>query len=166
MSGSYSNTSGIGEVSVFNPRTVVDPRVSLAPHVTYSVRDANYGPEVERRYSDFLWFSNRLEYFYPGVIIPPLPAKNSLARFNDRFIEARRVALEKFINKVVRHHRLGKFSDLETFLHASEAVFSAAKRESADTMPSAVAAWIDKAPLRVRALDTPASSALFKMHAV
>lgn len=61
-----------GEISVSDPRRVVDPRISITPHVAYSVRDTNYGPLVERRYSDFLWLVERLEESFPGVIIPPL----------------------------------------------------------------------------------------------
>jgi hypothetical protein len=142
---SYFSQLGVGEVSVFTPRTIVDPRISITPFVTYCVRDANYGPVVERRYSDFVWFSERLAIFYPGIIIPPLPPKNSLGRFGDRFVEARRVALEKFINKVVKHKRLGSFSDLETFVRAPDVVFSSAKKETTAPLHLVASVWLDKA---------------------
>ena len=73
MSGRQGEAAvAFGEISVSDPRRIADPRISLTPHVVYSVRDTNYGPMVERRYSDFLWLAERLEEAFPGVIIPPL----------------------------------------------------------------------------------------------
>jgi hypothetical protein len=54
----------IGEVSVCDPRKVMDPRVALTPHVSYSVRDANYGPMVERSNKSFLLLPNAYAHVF------------------------------------------------------------------------------------------------------
>lgn len=43
---------------------------------------------VLRRYSDFVWLYDTLCANNPGVIVPPIPEKNSLGRFQDAFVEA------------------------------------------------------------------------------
>ena len=45
----YHSNAPLGEISVTDPRTVADLRKTLTPHINYSIRDANYGPMVERR---------------------------------------------------------------------------------------------------------------------
>jgi PX domain len=42
---------------------------------------------VLRRYSDFVWLYDTLCNNNPGVIVPPIPEKNSLGRFQDAFVE-------------------------------------------------------------------------------
>lgn len=137
--------AGVGEITVSDPRHVVDPRISITPHITYCVRDSNYGPMVDRRYSDFIWLVERLEANYPGVIIPPLPPKNALGRFNESFIESRRIALERFMNKVVKHRKLGKSTDLETFVRAPDKQFEVVKKETSKTVLSKTTTWIGSA---------------------
>lgn len=73
---------------------------------------------VHRRYRDFLWLSNKLSNKYPGVIIPPVPEKHAIGRFQDEFIESRRIALERFIQKVALHPILQNDSDLGLFLES------------------------------------------------
>ena len=51
---------------------------------------------VLRRYSDFVWLSDRLHVERAGAIVPPLPDKQPVGRFSPAFIEARRMGLELF----------------------------------------------------------------------
>ncbi|TKS88086.1 Sorting nexin-7 [Collichthys lucidus] len=63
--------------------------------------------EVRRRYQDFLWLRSRLEENHPTLIVHPLPEKfvmkGMVERFNDDFIETRRKALHRFLNKISEH---------------------------------------------------------------
>ncbi|XP_040262731.1 sorting nexin-7 [Bufo bufo] len=78
--------------------------------------------EVRRRYQDFLWLKSRLEEAHPTLIIPPLPekfiVKGMVERFNDDFIETRRKALHKFLNRIADHPTLTFNEDFKIFLTA------------------------------------------------
>ncbi|GJJ76420.1 sorting nexin-9/18/33 [Entomortierella parvispora] len=75
---------------------------------------------VERRYSQFEWLYERLIRKFGALVFPPLPEKQYTGRFSDEFIERRRRALERFLNRLVRHPVL-RYSDLVThFLSCSD----------------------------------------------
>ncbi|KAF8939239.1 hypothetical protein BGZ58_010322 [Dissophora ornata] len=75
---------------------------------------------VERRYSQFEWLYERLANKFGALILPPLPEKQYAGRFSEEFIERRRRALERFLNRLVRHPVL-RYSDLLThFLSCSD----------------------------------------------
>ncbi|KAF9185257.1 hypothetical protein BGZ50_003182 [Haplosporangium sp. Z 11] len=75
---------------------------------------------VERRYSQFEWLYERLLHKFGALVFPPLPEKQYAGRFSEEFIERRRRALERFLNRLVRHPVL-RYSDLVThFLSCSE----------------------------------------------
>lgn len=72
---------------------------------------------VYRRYRDVVWLHDRLCSIFPGVIIPPIPGKKLVGNMDAEFVEARRAALEDYLNRVTHHPRLAKDSfDLQTFL--------------------------------------------------
>ena len=59
--------------------------------------------KVNRRFSDFIWLRNTLTKFYPGIYCPPIPEKKAgPARFEDKFIEKRRLFLTQFINDLTK----------------------------------------------------------------
>ncbi|KAG0038433.1 ferrochelatase hem15 [Podila clonocystis] len=75
---------------------------------------------VERRYSQFEWLHERLLNKFGALILPPLPEKQYTGRFSEEFIERRRRALERFLNRLVRHPVI-RYCDLLThFLSCSE----------------------------------------------
>jgi len=82
---------------------------------------------VLRRYSDFLWLYERLHVERAGAIVPPIPEKQPVGRFNAAFVEDRRVNLERFLRRVAVHPELADASCLETFLRADDVSFQAAK---------------------------------------
>lgn len=73
---------------------------------------------VTRRYRDFLWLYERLHDSSPGVVVPPPPEKQTLGRFDTNFVESRRMALERMINKIAAHPILQNDGDLKTFLES------------------------------------------------
>ena len=82
---------------------------------------------VLRRYSDFLWLYERLHSERAGAIVPPVPEKQPVGRFNPAFVEIRRRELERFLRRAAVHPELQGSSALEAFLKADDVTFNAAK---------------------------------------
>ncbi|XP_061522594.1 sorting nexin-7 [Phycodurus eques] len=80
--------------------------------------------EVLRRYQDFLWLRSRLEETYPTLIVHPLPEKfvmkGMVERFSDDFIETRKKALHRFLNKITGHPILSFNQHFKLFLTAQD----------------------------------------------
>uniref|UniRef100_UPI00398F412E sorting nexin-7 isoform X3 n=1 Tax=Pristiophorus japonicus TaxID=55135 RepID=UPI00398F412E len=76
--------------------------------------------EVRRRYQDFLWLKGKLEEAHSTLIVPPLPEKfvmrGMVDRFNEDFVETRRKALHKFLNRIADHPTLSFNEDFKIFL--------------------------------------------------
>uniref|UniRef100_A0A6I8PHG1 Sorting nexin 7 n=1 Tax=Ornithorhynchus anatinus TaxID=9258 RepID=A0A6I8PHG1_ORNAN len=89
--------------------------------------------EVRRRYQDFLWLKGKLEDAHPTLIIPPLPEKfimkGMVERFNDDFIETRKKALHKFLNRIADHPTLTFNEDFKVFLTAQAWELSSYKKQ-------------------------------------
>ncbi|KAF2863397.1 Vps5-domain-containing protein [Piedraia hortae CBS 480.64] len=108
--------------------TVGDPHTvggAASSHTVYSVMTRTTSKAylqnsftVSRRYRDFLWLYERLHDNNPGVIIPPPPEKQAVGRFDSNFIESRRMALERMVNKIAAHPTLQVDGDLKTFLES------------------------------------------------
>ena len=73
---------------------------------------------VTRRYRDFLWLYNSLHTNNPGVVVPPPPEKQAVGRFDTNFVESRRAALERMLNKTAAHPTLQHDGDLKLFLES------------------------------------------------
>ncbi|KAG9231081.1 Vps5 C terminal like-domain-containing protein [Amylocarpus encephaloides] len=110
------------DISVGDPHKVGDLTSS---HIVYLVRTkttskAYRQPEfaVTRRYRDFLWLYNGLHGNNPGIVVPPPPEKQAVGRFDTNFVESRRAALERMLNKIAAHPTLQHDSDLKLFLES------------------------------------------------
>lgn len=73
---------------------------------------------VTRRYRDFLWLYNSLHASNPGVVVAPPPEKQAMGRFDTNFVESRRAALERMLNKIASHPILQHDGDLKIFLES------------------------------------------------
>ncbi|KAI9341807.1 Vps5 C terminal like-domain-containing protein, partial [Zopfochytrium polystomum] len=111
------------DVRVTEPQKVGADLINA--HVTYKVKTKTNCPEyrnpefgVTRRYRDFLWLYNQLQERYPGVIIPPIPEKNALGRFQNEFVETRRLGLERCLKRITIHPLLQSDADLRMFLES------------------------------------------------
>ncbi|KAK9907498.1 hypothetical protein WJX75_004827 [Coccomyxa subellipsoidea] len=102
---------------------------SMSAYVSYKIctnttlpQYKNKQPEVIRRFRDFAWLRTRLQEQNRGIIIPPLPEKNVVQKYQmtTEFIETRRMALSVFLNRVAAHPALAQSKDLQNFLEASE----------------------------------------------
>ncbi|KAG9532521.1 Vps5-domain-containing protein, partial [Aureobasidium melanogenum] len=110
------------DISVGDPHKVGDLTSS---HTVYQVRTkttskAYRTPEftVSRRYRDFLWLYNQLHNNNPGVVVPPPPEKQAMNRFDQNFVESRRAALERMLNKSAAHPVLQHDGDFKLFLES------------------------------------------------
>ncbi|KIJ65594.1 hypothetical protein HYDPIDRAFT_174995 [Hydnomerulius pinastri MD-312] len=109
-------------ISVDDPQKVGDP---IRAHTLYTVHTRTSSPlfskatfSVLRRYSDFLWLYETLSLNNPGVVVPPVPEKSPFGRFDENFVQQRRLALEKCIQKAANHPVLAKDPDLKLFLES------------------------------------------------
>ncbi|KIM95105.1 hypothetical protein OIDMADRAFT_45523 [Oidiodendron maius Zn] len=110
------------DITVGDPHKVGDLTSS---HIVYLVKTkttskAYREPEfsVTRRYRDFLWLYNSLHSNNPGIVVPPPPEKQAVGRFDTNFVESRRAALERMLNKTAAHPTLQHDGDLKMFLES------------------------------------------------
>ncbi|RAO65875.1 uncharacterized protein BHQ10_001887 [Talaromyces amestolkiae] len=109
-------------ITVGDPHKVGDLTSS---HIVYQIRTKTTSKayrrpefEVSRRYRDFLWIYNQLHNNNPGVVVPPPPEKQAVGRFDTNFVESRRAALERMVNKIAAHPILQHDADLKIFLES------------------------------------------------
>ncbi|XP_062376656.1 sorting nexin-7 isoform X1 [Sardina pilchardus] len=113
-------------ITVDNPESHITTIETFITYrvVTKTTRGEFDSPEYEvrRRYQDFLWLRGRLEEAHPTLIVHPLPEKfvmkGMVERFNDDFIETRRTALHRFLNRIAEHPILSCNEDFKIFLSA------------------------------------------------
>ena len=61
---------------------------------------------------------NQLHNNSPGVVVPPPPEKQAVGRFDTEFVESRRAALERMLNRIAAHPILQHDADLKLFLES------------------------------------------------
>ena len=103
----------------------------------YTVRTRTTSPHyrkgefsVLRRFSDFLWLFETLTANNPGVIVPPVPDKHPFGRFQDTFIETRRLALQRALTKITAHPVLQLDPDLRMFLESDHFAVDSKNRKA------------------------------------
>lgn len=107
--------------------TVTEPNKigeGVAAYIAYKVsRTSPPSEAVLRRFRDFSWLQHKLQQRHKGVIIPPLPEKSTVQKFQMAadFIESRRRALQVFLCKVYAHPVLRDSPEVNVFLMASDA---------------------------------------------
>ncbi|KAJ1833178.1 Vacuolar protein sorting-associated protein vps5 [Coemansia sp. RSA 2711] len=116
-------------IEVTDPVKVSD---ALKSHIAYKVRTQSDGEMfgerdmvVRRRYRDFDWLVQELVARHPGVIVPAIPEKQSMGRFEDEFVEARRAGLESCLARIGRHPVLWRDDVFRLFLGADDFVSKA-----------------------------------------
>lgn len=107
-------------------QTYISYRVTSGNNKNYSSNSVS----VVRRYSDFVWLYGQLTQQFLGVIMPPLPEKQSVGRFGSEFVETRRRALEKFLFRVLYHPELGSSDYFKQFLTSDDNSLHKLKEES------------------------------------
>ena len=75
----------------------------LKSFIAYKLTPSFNNVEVFRRYKQFDWLHERLAEKFSMIPIPPLPDKQISGRYEQQFIEHRRVQLQEFIDWMCRH---------------------------------------------------------------
>ncbi|CAG8501251.1 11502_t:CDS:10 [Acaulospora colombiana] len=125
------------QITVEDPQKIGDP---INAHIIYKVRTRTTSNSfksrdftVLRRYRDFLWLYNQLTNGNPGVIVPPVPGKHAIGRFQDEFVESRRQALERCLNKITTHPMLYKDPNLMMFLESDRFVIDVKRKNKGES---------------------------------
>lgn len=71
--------------------------------IAYQLTPSFNNIAVSRRYKHFDWLHERLLNKFCLIPIPPLPDKQISGRYEDQFVEHRRVQLQEFVDWVCRH---------------------------------------------------------------
>ena len=108
--------------------------IILVTIITIWIGLGSAGNSVVRRYGDFDWLAKELAKNFPGIIIPPVPDKQAVGRFQDEFVESRRRSLEKFLVRIANHEDLCDAQAFHTFLNADDTELSIAKEKSSKLM--------------------------------
>ncbi|CAH1796001.1 unnamed protein product [Owenia fusiformis] len=120
------------EITVNNPQKVGD---GLSSYMAYSVNTKSTIPEfkspelsVLRRFSDFLGLHEKLaqKHLHLGRLVPPAPEKSLVGMTKVKmakdesgtreFVQVRRAALERYLNRTAAHPILRDDSDFREFL--------------------------------------------------
>lgn len=92
--------------------------------------DFNGSEPVSRRYRDFRWLYHQLQNNHLGIIIPPPPTKQTyIGRFNENFIENRRLSLEKMLTKISNLPTICNDPDFIMFLTSTDFINESKERE-------------------------------------
>lgn len=89
-------------VSVASPKKESKLK-GLKSFIAYQLTPSFNNLQVSRRYKHFDWLHERLSEKYCLISIPPLPDKQISNRYDDTFIEHRRIQLQEFVDWVCRH---------------------------------------------------------------
>lgn len=122
------------EIHVTSPHKVGDGMSSYMAYKVTTKTNLSYfkknNPEVNRRFSDFLGLREKLceKYLQNGRIIPPCPDKSVIgmtkvkmskedeSSTQSEFVEKRRAALERYLNRTASHPNLRVDPDFREFL--------------------------------------------------
>ncbi|CAN1266450.1 Sorting nexin 2B [Linum perenne] len=130
LSRSPSSSSEYIKITVSNPLKEQENSNSLVPggntYVTYLITTRTNMQEfngsefsVRRRFKDVVTLSDRLAEAYRGFFIPPRPDKSVVegqVMQKQEFVEQRRVALEKYLRRLVAHPVIRNSDELKVFL--------------------------------------------------
>uniref|UniRef100_A0A5F8G9Z9 Sorting nexin-2 n=1 Tax=Monodelphis domestica TaxID=13616 RepID=A0A5F8G9Z9_MONDO len=124
------------EIGVSDPEKVGDGmNAYMAYRVTTKTSLSMFNKNefsVKRRFSDFLGLHSKLatKYLHIGYIVPPAPEKSIVGMTkvkvgkedssSTEFVEKRRAALERYLQRTVKHPTLLQDPDLRQFLESSE----------------------------------------------
>lgn len=99
--------------------------------IAYQLTPSFNNISVSRRYKHFDWLHERLVDKFCLIPIPPLPDKQISGRYEEQFVEHRRVQLQEFVDWVCRHPVLSKCEVWYHFLTCTdEKVWKMGKRKA------------------------------------
>eukprot|EP00834_Sanchytrium_tribonematis_P003450 NODE_132_length_16614_cov_0.935392.p9 type:complete len:247 gc:universal NODE_132_length_16614_cov_0.935392:12202-12942(+) len=104
---------------------------ALNPHVEYKIE---YGSHVYwKRYSEFEKLDAYLRQKYDHLI-PPLPPKKYLGRFNGVFLRTRQILLEWYLNELLDHESVKNEEMINMFLKSQNVTIPTLKSASSGSL--------------------------------
>lgn len=88
--------------------------------IAYQLTPSFNNIQVSRRYKHFDWLHERLTDKFCLIPIPPLPDKQISGRYEEQFIEHRRVQLQDFVDWVCKHPVLSRCDVWQHFLTCTD----------------------------------------------
>ncbi|KAH8286058.1 hypothetical protein KR054_002103 [Drosophila jambulina] len=99
--------------------------------IAYQLTPSFNNISVSRRYKHFDWLHERLVDKFCLIPVPPLPDKQISGRYEEQFVEHRRVQLQEFVDWVCRHPVI---SNCEVWYHfltcRDEKIWKSGKRKA------------------------------------
>ena len=105
LSASSKSSSRELAISVENPILISSGWLGSTSYYQYTIITRSSGKvfQVKRRFSDMDWMHNQLVAKYKGFIIPTRPDKKLIKNTDEKFIEERRLQMEKYLNIIAKH---------------------------------------------------------------
>ena len=75
---------------------------------------------MERRFKHFDWLHARIGNKFSVMVFGALPDKQMSGRFEEDFIERRRLALERYMNRLARHPVISQSTVFQHFLNCGD----------------------------------------------
>ncbi|KAH8259594.1 hypothetical protein KR026_007062 [Drosophila bipectinata] len=99
--------------------------------IAYQLTPSFNNISVSRRYKHFDWLHERLVDKFALIPVPPLPDKQISGRYEEQFVEHRRVQLQEFVDWVCRHPVMSKCEVWYHFLTCrDEKIWKSGKRKA------------------------------------
>ena len=114
--GALTNINNIKIKICFPEKKVTSGIFKKTTTLTFNIYTLPLKFSVRREYSDFEWLRKIFLKLYPGSFIPPIPLKTLSENSDDKKIEKRMRALEKFLNDVINYPLLKNSNLIYDFL--------------------------------------------------
>ncbi|XP_054159628.1 sorting nexin-33-like [Oppia nitens] len=88
----------------------------LKSFIAYQLTPDTTRIQVSRRYKHFDWLHERFQEKFTTIPIPALPDKQISGRYEDQFIEHRRLQLQSWVNRICKHPVLSQSDVWNHFL--------------------------------------------------
>ena len=107
--GVINSPSHESAITVESPTLISSGWLGSTSYYLYTITTRAFGKifTVKRRFSDMDWMHNQLLAKYKGFIIPARPEKKIIKNTDEKFIEERRLQMEKYLNIIAKHPILG-----------------------------------------------------------
>ncbi|OMJ94109.1 hypothetical protein SteCoe_2739 [Stentor coeruleus] len=127
-----SSSSRDSQITVENPVLITSGWLGSSSYYIYTIVTRISGKifTVKRRFSDLDWMHYQLSSKYKGFIIPSRPDKKLIKNTDEKFIEERRLQMEKYLNIIAKHPILGLSIAFKIFTQTANEKFDKEKTKA------------------------------------
>lgn len=127
-----SSSSRDPQITVENPVLITSGWLGSSSYYIYTIVTRVSGKifTVKRRFSDLDWMHYQLVSKYKGFIIPSRPDKKLIKNTDEKFVEERRLQMEKYLNIIAKHPILGSSIAFKIFTQTANEKFDKEKAKA------------------------------------